>query len=108
MVTIIGISPVLVSEQKLPLPEITAAVGPVAVPVMLMSSIPTHSSFPAALEVMILTCTKAWLSHAAGKVALTAVTSVAKLGPDVASATKPAGTLVKGPVFPIRYCSATA
>ncbi|MFO0873899.1 MAG: hypothetical protein U0575_07995 [Phycisphaerales bacterium] len=48
-----------------------------------------------------------WFSHAAGSVTLTLVTSVAVLGPELASATKPAGTLVKGSNGLVRYCKAT-
>jgi len=51
-----------------------------------MSSMPTHSSLPAALVVMMRTCTWAWLSAAAGRVTVTGVTSVACEGPLVASA----------------------
>jgi hypothetical protein len=72
-----------------------------------MSSMPTHSSLPTALLVMILTWTSGWLLTAAGSVALTAVTCVARLGPVVASARNPVGTLVKLPVEPTRYWRAT-
>ena len=72
-----------------------------------MSSTPTHSSLPTAFVVMIRTWTSDWLFTAAGSVTLTGVTAVARLGPVVASATKPAGTFVKLPVEPTRYWSAT-
>ena len=77
------------------------------VPEMSMSSMPTHSSLPVALMVMARTCTCGWLSAAAGRKTSTGVTCVAKLGPVVASATKPAGTLVKFPAAPRRKWSAT-
>ncbi len=51
------------------------------------SSMPTHSSLPAASAVMIRSCTIGWLSTAAGNVTSTGVTTVARLGPVVASAT---------------------
>ena len=78
-----------------------------AAAVTLMSSTPTHSSLPTALVVMMRTCTSGWLLAAAGRTTDTGVTSVAVLGPVVASATNPAGTLVKLPVLPTRNCSAT-
>ena len=42
-----------------------------------MSSTPTHSSLPTALDVMMRICTSGWLPAFAGNAALTAVTSVA-------------------------------
>ena len=71
-----------------PIPE--GFVGPSALTIE-MSSMPTHSSLPTASVVIIRTWTSGWLSAAAGKVALTGVTSVARLGPVVASATKAGG-----------------
>ena len=62
-----------------------------------MSSTPTHSSIPGASVVMIRTSTTGWLFAAAGRVTLTGVTSVARLGPVVASATYPAGRFVYVP-----------
>jgi len=78
------------------------AVSPMAVPETSRSSTPTHSSLPTALVVMIRTCTCARSLASAGKVTSTGVTSVARLGPVVASATKADGTLVKSPVAPTR------
>src|SRR6267142_5869425 len=65
-----------------------------AEPVIEMSSMPTHSSLPAASVVITRTWTSGWLSAAAGRVTFTGVTAVARLGPVVASATKPAGRMV--------------
>src|SRR3982750_2000716 len=87
--------------------ETFGADSPVGVPVIEMSSIPIHSSLPAASVVMIRTWTRDWLSAAAGRVPLTGVTSEARLGPEDASATKPAGRFVKLPLEPTRYWSAT-
>src|SRR5262249_12079928 len=78
-----------------------------AVAVPAMSSPPTRSSLPTASVVMILSWTRGWFHVAAGSETFTGVTSVARLGPVVASATKPAGRLVYEPVEPTRYWSAT-
>src|SRR5689334_1487314 len=72
-----------------------------------MSSTPTHSSAPTALAVMIRTCTSDWSLAAAGSPTSTGVTSPARFGPSVASSTKPAGRLVKLPLLPTRYWTAT-
>ena len=64
-----------------------AASPTIGVPVTEMSSMPTHSSLPTASVVMTRTLTIGWLFAAAGSVTLTGVTSVARLGPVVASAT---------------------
>src|SRR5829696_1086540 len=72
-----------------------------------MSSMPTHSSLPVAFVVMIRTWTTAWSLAAAGRTTSTGVTRLARSGPDVASATKPAGRLVYVPVVPTRYWTAT-
>ena len=63
-----------------------------------MSSTPTHSSLPVAFAVMIRSCTTGWFATAAGSETFTGVTSVARLGPVVASATNAAGTFVKLPL----------
>ncbi len=52
-----------------------------------MSSMPTHSSCPAAFVVITRICTSGWLSAAAGNVVSTGVTRLAAPGPLVASAT---------------------
>jgi hypothetical protein len=75
--------------------------------VMLISSIPTHSSFPGAFVVIMRSSTRGWLSAAAGSITSIGVTRVAKLGPDEASAMYPPATLVKLPLLPIRYCRFT-
>ncbi len=82
-------------------------VPPMGVPATSMSSTPRHSSLPEALVVRMRTCTWAWLSTAAGSTTSTGVVCVAEPAV-VASATKPAGTLMKLPELPMRYCSATA
>lgn len=77
------------------------------VPETSRSSMPTHSSLPAALVVRIRSCTNGRLSAAAGRTRSTGVERVASFGPVVASATKAAGTFTNGPAVPTRYCSAT-
>ncbi len=83
--------------------------GAVSVPaVTVMSSTPTHSSEPTASVVRMRTWRFGSLFAAGGRATLTGVTGCSGAsGPAVASATKPAGTLVKSPVTPTRYCRAT-
>lgn len=82
---------------------ICGAGSPTLSAVTLISSMPTHSSLPEALAVIIRTWSWDWLLAAAGNGALTLITCVARLGPVVASRTKPApGTFVKLPVVPTR------
>src|SRR6266545_6649722 len=78
-----------------------------AVPVIAMSSIPIHSSLPTASVVITRIWTRGWFSAVVGRVTLTGVTAVARLGPVLASATKPSGTFVKLPLAPTRNCRAT-
>ena len=68
---------------------------------------PIHSSEPTASVVITRISTNGWFSATAGRVTLIGVTSVARLGPVEASATKPASMLVYAPVFPTRYWRAT-
>jgi hypothetical protein len=72
-----------------------------------MSSMPTHSSCPAAFVVMTRICTSGWLFAPGGNVVRTGVTRVAALGPVVASATYPPGAAANSPVAPTRYWTAT-
>ncbi len=82
-------------------PVMVGVVGAVAASTT-MSSMPTHSSLPTALVVMMRSCTRAWLSTAAGSVTSTLVVATARLGPVVASATNAAGTFVQAPALPMR------
>ena len=97
-----------VSSVLAPFCTIAGLAAPVAeglvvpdAPVTLMSSMPTHSSLPAALVVMMRSCTSGWSSVDAGSVTETGVTRVAAPG-SVASGTYAAGTFVKSPVEPTR------
>ena len=81
--------------------------GAESVVVTEMSSTPTHSSDPTASVVMTRNSTSDWFNAAAGSETLTGVTSVARLGPVEASATKAAGMFVYEPLPPTRYWSAT-
>ncbi len=87
------------------MPPTTVPPADIGALVMLMSSMPTHSSLLTALVVRTRTCTCAWLSAASGSVTSTAVTCVA-VPAVVASATKPLGRLVQLPESPMRYCTA--
>ena len=55
---------------------------------------PTHSSLPTASVVITRTWTSGWLSGRRGQRDAHGGDEVARLGPVVASATKPAGTFV--------------
>jgi hypothetical protein len=94
VMTMADVTAMFVAPAAGVVPFTVGARSPIGVPVTLMSSMPIHSSLLAASVVMILTCTTGWLPAAAGSVTLTGVTSVARLGPEEASATKPAGRLV--------------
>ena len=63
-------------SATLPLPTLITGVEPTPAATTLMSSMPIHSSLPAAFVVMIRSSTSAWLSTAAGRVTDTGVSRV--------------------------------